>query len=196
MIVTNKNGIDPAQKGEIAKVSDQQVAETVTKKKRGLKTFSAEANTTARPAEIADAISSAFQYFKMPLVKSDEECAERLNAYFEECKRQGRLPKVETMALALGTVRQVVWKWENGNGCSQVRQRMIQRAKAILAAVDAELVSSGKLPQVVYIFRAKNFYDMKDQNDVVITPNNPLGQEESAETIAEKYAELPGAESI
>ena len=177
----------------ITKSTNEQIAETVTKKKRGLKTFSAEANTTARPAEISTAISSAFQYFNRPIVKTDEECAERLNAYFRDCEEQGRLPKVETMALALGTIRQTLWKWENGRDCSQVRTRMIQRAKEILAAVDAELVSSGKLPQVVYIFRAKNFYDMKDQNDIVITPNTPLGAEESAESIAEKYAELPSA---
>lgn len=169
----------------------EQIAQTVTKKKRGLKTFSAEANTTARPAEISSAVTSAYQYFNRPIVKTDEECAERLNAYFRDCEDQGRLPKVETMALALGTIRQTLWKWENGMSCTPTRQRMIQRAKEIIAAIDAELVSSGKLPQVVYIFRAKNFYDMKDQNDIVITPNNPLGQEETAETIAERYAELP-----
>ena len=52
---------------------------------------------------------------------------------------------------------------------------MIKRAKEILAAMDAELVSRNKIPQVTYIFRAKNFFGMKDQTDVLVTPNNPVG---------------------
>ena len=51
---------------------------------------------------------------------------------------------------------------------------MIKRAKEIMAAIDAELVSNNKIPQVTYIFRAKNFYQMADKSEVVLTPNTPL----------------------
>ena len=68
---------------------------------------------------------------------------------------------------------------------------MIKKAKEILAGMDAELVSTGKIPQVTYIFRAKNFFGMRDQTDLVVTPNNPLGEATSATEIAQKYAELP-----
>lgn len=95
------------------------------------------------------------------------------------------------MCLALGTVRQVVWQWENGMGCSQARADMIKKAKEILAAMDAELVSRGKIPQVTYIFRAKNFFGLRDQTDLVITPNNPFGEVQDPDTIAEKYKYLP-----
>ena len=57
--------------------------------------------------------------------------------------------------------------------------------------MDAELVSRGKIPQVTYIFRAKNFFGMKDQTDLVVAPANPLGDISDAETIKDKYAELP-----
>ena len=50
---------------------------------------------------------------------------------------------------------------------------MVKKAKEILAGIDAKLVSQGKIPQVTYIFRAKNFFGMRDQQEVVLTPNNP-----------------------
>ena len=34
------------------------------------------------------------------------------------------------------------------------------------------MVTEGKINPVVYIFRAKNYFGMKDQQDLVLTPNN------------------------
>ena len=39
-----------------------------------------------------------------------------------------------------------------------------------------------------YIFRAKNFFGMKDQTDVVITPNNPVGAEVPEEELRKRIA--------
>lgn len=171
-------------------IPDEQIA-NIVQRKRGSKSAAIEANTSARPEEISRAISNAFQYFNRDIVQSDEECAERLNQYFSECTANSALPTVEHMSLALGTTRKTVWDWENGRGCSTARSYMIKKAKQILAAIDAELVSSGKIPQVVYIFRAKNFFGMSDQTEVVLTPNNPLGETIDAEEIIKKYQELP-----
>ena len=65
---------------------------------------------------------------------------------------------------------------------------MIKQAKEMLAAMDADLVSNNKIPQVTYIFRAKNFFGMKDQTDVVITPNNPVGAEVPEEELRKRIA--------
>ena len=37
------------------------------------------------------------------------------------------------------------------------------------------MVTEGKINPVVYFFRAKNYFGMKDQQDVVIRPESPLG---------------------
>ena len=157
--------------------------------RNGAATASIEKNTTARPEEIAQAVKNAFQYFHREKVKTDEECAERIDAYFRDCYEQQMIPTVENLSLALGTVRQVVWEWENGLHCSKTRSDMIKKAKQILASIDAELVSSGKIPQVVYIFRAKNFYQMSDQQEITINAQNGQEQEMSAEDIAKRYIE-------
>lgn len=72
---------------------------------------------------------------------------------------------------------------------------MIKKAKEILAGIDAKLVSQGKIPQVTYIFRAKNFFGMKDQSEVVLTPNNPLGDQRTPEELQQQYIEAAGIEA-
>ena len=168
----------------------QEVAEQVVKRKRGLKPASLEANTTATSDDISRAIENATRYIKAEPCKSDDEMAERINMYFEDCRMNGAIPKWETLALCLGITRSQAWNIATGKQGSAVRQRMMQRAKDILSAIDAELVATGKIPQVVYIFRAKNFYDMRDQQDVVVTPNNPLGDSLTTEQLTEKYSTL------
>ena len=50
---------------------------------------------------------------------------------------------------------------------------MIKKAKQILAGIDAKLVSQGKIPQITYIFRAKNFFGMTDKQEVVLQNRRP-----------------------
>lgn len=171
----------------------QEVADQVVGRKyrkNGGTNPSIEAITSASSSDISRAIINATRYIKAKPCKDDDDCAERINKYFADCAKHGEIPKIENLSLCLGTTRQNVWNWANGKNCSEVRTRMIQRAKDILSAIDAELVSTGKIPQVVYIFRAKNFYDMRDQQDVVIAPNNPLGESMTTEQLTEKYSTL------
>lgn len=159
-------------------------------KKRGAKSASVTANCTAKKDDISRIVAESVQYFHREPVKTNEECAERLNQYFAQCTETGQIPTVEDMCLALGVTRQTVWEWENGNrGANRERSDMIKKAKEILAAIDAKLVSEGKIPQVTYIFRAKNFFGLHDQQEVVLTPNNPLGDMQDSEQLRKKYIE-------
>ena len=76
-------------------------------------------------------------------------------------------------------------------GFSPNTANILKKAKNLIASMDAELAQEGKIQPVVYMFRAKNFYGMTDKQEVVVTPNNPLGDSPDASTIAQKYAELP-----
>ena len=119
----------------------------------------------------------------LPLIK---EALDKL----QECAEEGIIPKWETIGLALGIGRAEAWNIATGRRGTPARQRMMQRAKDILAAIDAELVTTGKVNPVVWIFRAKNFYDMKDTQDVVVTPKQPLGEQQTTEELADKYSTL------
>lgn len=158
-------------------LSDEQVTDIVdtvrSVKKRGSKSASVEDTSSATKPEMMDMIRNVVYWRGAKPIETDEECEERLNDFFSHVAETGELPTVEKMCLALGTTRQRVWEWEQGRKGDR-RADMIKRAKEILAAIDAELVSSGKIPQVTYIFRAKNYFGLTDQTQVILTPNNPL----------------------
>lgn len=158
---------------------------TKTPAKRGGKSASLELNCTAKADEIATAVSSSFYWWDYPPVKTDEECAERLNEFFRHCIETKELPTVEKMGLALGVARTTVHDWEVGR-VGPVRAHMIKKAKAILASIDADLVANGLMNTVAYIFRAKNFYGMKDQAEVTVTHTSETPDKTPAE-LAEKY---------
>lgn len=144
-------------------------------------------------AFVAKAVENNLVFFNKGVyekVTSDEELCERLNWFFTECARTRQIPNIEKMSNALGYHNRTILDWENGRlkGFSPVTGEIIKQAKQILASIDAELAQEGKSQPVVYMFRAKNYYGMKDQQDVVVTPNT--GNVDFA-TIEAKYEELP-----
>jgi hypothetical protein len=147
-------------------------------------------------AFVAKAIENNLVFFNAGIqqrVSSDEELCERLNWFFTQCAETQQIPNVEKMANALGYHRNTLLDWENGNtgGFSPYTKDIIKQAKQILASIDAELAQEGKTQPVVYMFRAKNFYGMRDQQDVVLTPNMGGIDSADAKAIEAKYAELP-----
>lgn len=124
--------------------------------------------------------------------KNDGELCDRLNWFFKTCAETQQLATVEKMCLALSWSRQYVFELENGTkrGFSSDTADILKKAKNLIASMDAELAQEGKIQPVVYMFRAKNYYGMKDQQDVVLTPNQGENFQDRA-TIEAKYAELP-----
>lgn len=176
------------QNAKIRNEDAEQVVKEV--KKRGSKPASIEAYNTATKPELKTMLGNVLYWYDRPIVQSDDECADRLNEFFKRINETGEIPTVEKMCLALGTVRQTVWDWEQGSK-GKTRADIIKKAKEILAALDAELVSNNKIPQVTYIFRAKNFYQMADKSEVVLTPNNPLESADPTQTRNKYIQALP-----
>lgn len=126
-------------------------------------------------------------------VTNDEELCERINWFFMTCSETKQLPTIEKLANAIGYHRATFTGWANGAeaGFSPITREIATQVKQILASIDAELASEGKTQPVVYMFRAKNFYEMRDQQDVVVTPNTGMPKANDVAAIEAKYAELP-----
>lgn len=135
------------------------------------------------------AISKAFD----EPVRTDEALIARLGWFFEKCAESQQLPTVEKMCLAIGWPRETVFEIINGitRGFSNDTADILKKAKNLIASLDAELAQEGKIQPVVYLFRAKNYYNMRDQQEMVLTPNNRLNDYQDESTIKRKYAELP-----
>lgn len=122
---------------------------------------------------------------------TDDGIMKRSTEYFTECMETGTRPTVEAYCLSLGYARQTVNEWKHGNNCSSARMDIIKRAYDVFATFDAGMAANNKLNPVLYFFRAKNYYDMRDQQDLIITPKRPLDGNIDAADVAAKYAELP-----
>jgi hypothetical protein len=145
---------------------------------------------------MAKVLHNAHEFFKVGLtpVKNNDELCERLNYYFEECERTQQLPTVEKMCLCIGYPRTTIFDWETGAHkavwVNTTTSDIIKKAKEIMAAMDAELAQEGKIQPVVYMFRSKNFYGLKDQTEYVLTPNTQ--QERNADELISESKLLPG----
>lgn len=145
---------------------------------------------TGRELDVSKAVSSVQHWAQFPVVKTDEDIAERLTEFFTYSAENGQYPSVEKMALALGVDMATVNNWQAGRVGTyqtQAASEMIKKAKMMIAAIDAELVTSGKMNPVPYIFRAKNFHGMRDQVETIVTkPAN----EQSTQNLEDKYKDV------
>ena len=118
---------------------------------------------------------------------TDQELSDRLIEYFSFTIDNEKIPTVEGMALYLGYEVSTLNRWQHGQeGSTPFRRSLIKKAKGLLAAFDAELVMENKVNPTGYIFRAKNYYGMKDVQDHVISAADPLGDKEDPEAIRKR----------
>ena len=122
-------------------------------------------------------------------VRDDDELQERIAYFFKECFERGEIPTWEKLCLAIGYSRSTVWDWLNGIiNVSSRRLDIIKKAKEFLASFDAEMATEGKINPVTYIFRAKNYFGMADKQEMVLTPNNPLGDNTDPDELQRRYS--------
>ncbi|MCM1167099.1 MAG: DNA-packaging protein [Ruminococcus sp.] len=157
--------------------------------KRGSKSASTELHCKAPPEVLSGIIADIGHWFGSPKVKDDEDCRQRIIAFFEHYEQTGGIPTVEKLALALGTSPQSLWDWEVRRTKGGERAELIKAAKICISAIDADLALLGYIDKVVYIFRAKNYYGMKDTQDVVIQAKDPLGDGASREELERRLLE-------
>lgn len=160
--------------------------------KRGSKSASTELHCKAPPEVLGGIITDIGHWFGSPKVKDDEDCRQRLIAFFEYYAQTGGIPTVEKLSLALGASPQILWDWEVRRTKGAERAELIKAAKIYLSAIDADLALLGYIDKVVYIFRAKNYYGMKDTQDIVVQARDPLGEGTSREELERRLSEDTG----
>lgn len=147
------------------------------------------ANEDEKKTFASQTLNDMVGYLHAPRVRSDEEFIERVEGYFGRCAEKGIRPTWEELAIACGTTRATLWDWEVGRSHGGVSADLVKRVKEFLSAYDARAVSEGKLNPVTYIFRSKNYYGMKDQQEHILTPNT--GDAIDKQTLIEEAEMLP-----
>ena len=118
-----------------------------------------------------------------------EEMERRFARYLELCALWDM--KVGNMAAyaAIGIDKSQAFEWVNRVLGNPERTNFIKKVQKVCAMYREGLMEDGKVNPVTGIFWQKNYDGMRDQQEVVFTPNNPLGDSPSAESMKQRYLE-------
>ena len=101
--------------------------------------------------------------------KTQQEMQDRIDDYFQLCQSYGLNPTVEGLALAVDYDRRSLFDIQTGKG-KLAFSDIVKKAKDFIANYDAILASANRINSAVYCFRSKNFYGMKDVQQVEVAP--------------------------
>ena len=114
------------------------------------------------PAQVRDIVSSLRELHDLGKPVTDAETEEMIYAYFEFCERSSIRPGIESLCLSLHISRTTLFRWNNGQDCSERRKELIQTAKSFIAACLEQYFLSGKINPATGIFLAKNWMGYRD----------------------------------
>ena len=165
----------------------QNVGEQVVKHRRPKRSEQMQVHT--EPGENTKYLNHALKLADLPNfdTKDIPLLNQRIIEYFSICAEDDQKPSVAGLALAIGVDRKTVWQWAN---CEKSdRSNSIKRAYRILNLMMEDYMQNGKINPVTGIFLMKNNFGYADKQEVVVTPNNPLGDQKSNAELEERYIE-------
>ena len=151
------------------------------------------------PGDATTMVQNAMVLYNLPAIDTNnaEEVSRRVGEYFQICAERDMKPSVAGLALALDVDRRRLWEWVNdarGSKPQAVRDTLKKAYKILNFAIE-EYMQNGKINPVSGIFLMKNNFGYADKSEVVLTPNNPLGESRSQAELEQKYLDALPAES-
>lgn len=181
-------------------MKETEAIEIVKKQKSRRPARSEELSVQAEPGEMTLMLRNALAVYEMPKIDTDDpvQVEDRINDYLRLCAERDMKPSVAGLALALGIDRRTLWTWVTGQR-NKPREVVdtIKRAYLILNSMMEEWMQNGKINPVSGIFLMKNNFGYTDRSEVVVTPNDPLGEPKSREEIERRYLEsVDGGDTV
>lgn len=123
-----------------------------------------------------------------PLNTNDvAEMERRFQRYLQLCAEWDMKIGNQAAYAAIGIDKNTAWDWENRTTMNPARSTFIKKVRQFCATYREGLMEDGKVNPVTGIFWQKNYDGMKDQTEMVVTPNNPLGDAADTQALAQKY---------
>ena len=114
------------------------------------------------PSTVQELVTSLKQLHDRGKPETDEEIKQRIDEYFLFCQQSSIRPGIESLCMALHISRTTLFNWNNGTGCSEMCQELIQSAKAFIGAFIEQAMLGGKISPPSGIFLMKNWLSYKD----------------------------------
>jgi hypothetical protein len=130
------------------------------------------------PSKVQNIVHSLNELYSLGRPKTDEECEERINQYFQFCENSMIRPGVESLCTSLHISRMTLFRWANGEDCSEKRREIIAGAKSFITAFLEQAALNGQINPATSIFLLKNWANYKDtvsfENTLDQTPKNKV----------------------
>jgi hypothetical protein len=175
-------------------INDDTITDIVkTKRKRNRPDLAKFGEENTEPGDNARYLRMARVSLSLPPIDiSDAKQVEaRINQYFDFCEQNDRKPNMIGMANWLGVDRKTVQQWKTGDCRSETHTPVIKKAIDLLEELWVDYMQNGKMNPASGIFLAKNMFQYKDVQDVVVTPNNPLETSDPTQTRNKYIQALP-----
>lgn len=118
------------------------------------------------------------------------DVSERIGQYFQICAEDDMKPSVAGLALAMDIDRTYLWEIRAGRkGKNPDVANTLKKAMKLLDLQMVDYMQNGKINPVSGIFLMKNNFGYADKQEVVLTPNNPLGDTKDTKELEERYIE-------
>lgn len=136
------------------------------------------------PEKVQMIVTDLLQLHEMGKPETDGEVETRISQYFQLCRETSIRPGIESLSAALHIDRTCLWRWEQGQGCSQRRMEAVRAAKSLINSFIEQAMMSGQINPIPALFLAKNWMGYKDSylfEQEAARPNKPLMTPEEIE---------------
>lgn len=164
------------------------VGKQITKRKRPDLSESQTVHT--EPGDNRKYILHSLRLAELPKLNltSVEEVTQRIKDYFTICAEDDMKPSVAGLALAMDIDRRYLWEIREGRkGKNPAVADTLKKAMKILDLQMVDYMQNGRINPVSGIFLMKNNFGYADKQEVVLTPNNPLGDTKDTKELEERY---------
>ena len=146
--------------------------------------------TPTEPGANREIVLKTLRLWNLPKidVQNTEQVVQRVNEYFTICSEEDMKPSVEGLAFSLGIEREYLWKLRTGyKSKNEEVGNILKRACEYLNMALVEYMQNGKINPIPALFLLKNNHGYTDKQEVIVTPNNPLGDGTDPKQIEDKY---------
>lgn len=174
-------------KKELANLGEQ-----VTKPKRKRPDLSEKFGVNAKPGDNTKYIKHSLRLFNLPKISMQdfEAVNTRVQQYFTICQEDDMKPSVAGLALALDTDRTYLWDLRAGRkGKNPDIADLLKKTMKLLDLQMVDYMQNGQINPVSGIFLMKNNFGYADKQEVVVTPQSPLGDVKDTKELEDRYVE-------
>ena len=148
-------------------------------------------NENLRPGDTARYLTHNLKAMNLPPIDLDdkEQVAQRIAEYFDLCIQDDVKPGVAGLCLSLGIDRKTWYTWGVGTRRGGKYVDIVMQSRLVMESILETYTLHGQINPIPALFMFKNHFGYADKQEMVITPNQPLGEQVSTEELQKKYLE-------